>query len=509
MELVTTNMSGSVRKADLEGRPHLVVPMVMITEGVHQGSAGPLLYPGEELAKTPAVWNHKPIVVYHPEANGVGVSACDPAVLNTRKVGLILNTKYEGNKLKAEAWVEEERLKAVDQRVMDAIVANSTMELSTGLFTDNIEESGEWNGKAYGEIARNYRPDHLAILPDQEGACSVADGAGFLRLNQAMGVAGFDGAQRILASINKTLAQMGLVGNMSDGNNRQALRRALREVYKGGVDSPWIVDVFTDKKFVIFEHNGKLWKQSFKMVSKVPTLTGAMEEVIEAKEYRTVSGAFVGNADDGKPTEEPAMGKKEIVDSLIANKQFDEDKREELMAMDQPYLEAMVENKKGTKGAAGSAAKKGYMEGETGGKKKKSDDDEDDDDGTKAKKAKKAKAKELVDNLADAMGVDASALTGAITGMVANATTTKAGLVAGLVANSRCNLTEAVLNGMDVATLGQLTKDFAQPAVHNYQGAAGAALAGFNQQPVNNAEGDDDDEPLMLPTMNFGTEDKD
>lgn len=30
-------------------------------------------------------------------------------------------------------------------------------------------------------VARNHRPDHLAILPDQVGACSLADGAGLIR----------------------------------------------------------------------------------------------------------------------------------------------------------------------------------------------------------------------------------------------------------------------------------------------------------------------------------------
>ena len=57
------------------------------------------------------------------------------------------------------------------------------MEVSTGLFTENVQANGVFGGKAYHAIATNYRPDHLAILPDQIGACSIEDGAGLLRVN--------------------------------------------------------------------------------------------------------------------------------------------------------------------------------------------------------------------------------------------------------------------------------------------------------------------------------------
>lgn len=167
----------------LEGKRYLVVSMAMLTEGVHSGSNGPLYYPKEELAKTPVVWNTKPIVVYHPEQNGKGVSATLPEILETRKVGMVMNTKFD-NKLRAEAWLDEAKLKKVDKRVLNSIQKGEMVEVSTGLFTDNIQKEGEWNGEKYKAIATNYRPDHLAILPDRVGACSIADGAGLLQLNE-------------------------------------------------------------------------------------------------------------------------------------------------------------------------------------------------------------------------------------------------------------------------------------------------------------------------------------
>lgn len=172
----------SIRHDVMNGRDHLVVPCVMMTEGVHTGSLGPLYYPAEELSKTPAAWNMKPVVVYHPELNGQGISACDPDIVSGQGIGVLMNTRWDKDGgLKTECWLEEDKTKEVDDRVLDALEAGTMMEVSTGLFTDNEMDVGEWNGKEYKGIARNYRPDHLAILPDKTGACSIEDGAGLLR----------------------------------------------------------------------------------------------------------------------------------------------------------------------------------------------------------------------------------------------------------------------------------------------------------------------------------------
>lgn len=180
---LTFNTGSALRDEVLEGRSYCVAPMVMLTEGVHTGSQGALYYPKDELSKTPVVWNHKPIVVYHPEINGQGVSACSPEIVENQKVGIIFNTVFDG-KLRAEAWFDKEKLPKVDNRIWEAIQKNEMVELSTGLFTDNTKTPGSWNGEAYDAIAKNYRPDHLAILPDRIGACSIADGAGLLQLNE-------------------------------------------------------------------------------------------------------------------------------------------------------------------------------------------------------------------------------------------------------------------------------------------------------------------------------------
>jgi len=171
----------SIRLETLEDKEYVVVPMVILTEGVHSGTSGPLYYPPEELKKTPATWNHKPVVVYHPTMNGESLSACEPAIINSRKVGIMMNTRWEKGKLKSEAWIDRSKADKVDPRIMEAVDKLEVMELSTGVFLDIDDTKGEWKGESYVGIARNFRADHLALLPDQIGACSIEDGAGLLR----------------------------------------------------------------------------------------------------------------------------------------------------------------------------------------------------------------------------------------------------------------------------------------------------------------------------------------
>lgn len=163
----------NARAATLEGRSHYVLPVTMLVTGVHNGSAGPVTYTAAEVRASVKLWNGKPVVVYHPKLNGQGVSAADPDVLSRQRIGTIFNTKFDGHRLEAEAWIDAERVAQVDERVAEAIRLNRKMEVSTGLYF-----------VLDGEIARNHQPDHLAILPDQIGACSIADGCGLFQTNE-------------------------------------------------------------------------------------------------------------------------------------------------------------------------------------------------------------------------------------------------------------------------------------------------------------------------------------
>jgi len=180
MEHLTINSSGRARREKLHGREFLVVPLTMIVPGVLNGSQGSLFYPPSEISRNFQAWNGIPLTVGHPSRNGQQLSGRDPSVLNETGIGYVFHVRTDGGKLKGEGWFDVDVVRKVDNRIHDALVNGRKMELSTGLFTDNHPASpgSTYNGKPYTHIARNYRPDHLAILPDQVGACSVNDGCG-------------------------------------------------------------------------------------------------------------------------------------------------------------------------------------------------------------------------------------------------------------------------------------------------------------------------------------------
>jgi hypothetical protein len=163
----------------------------MLVPGVLSGSKGPLLYPPDEVRKSPDDWNHIPIVVYHPMKDGKPVSARSPSILSKYGVGFVFHSRTDSKGvLKGEGWLDVEATRRVDKSVLDSVQLGKPIELSTGLFVDDepAPEGAIFNDhrgtRKYVGIARNYKPDHLAILPSGKGACSLADGCGVL-INEA------------------------------------------------------------------------------------------------------------------------------------------------------------------------------------------------------------------------------------------------------------------------------------------------------------------------------------
>jgi len=177
------NLSSLIRKETHEGDEYLVSPAILIREGVHNG----VLYNSEQLSKFPEAWDGRPVVVHHPVTlQGHPKSANSLAVDTERTIGKIYNTRWDSSirGLRSEVWINTRKCRALAGDIIARLEANQNLEVSTGLFTDDILEGGKWNDETYSAIATNYRPDHLAVLPDGVGACSWADGAGMPRVNQ-------------------------------------------------------------------------------------------------------------------------------------------------------------------------------------------------------------------------------------------------------------------------------------------------------------------------------------
>jgi hypothetical protein len=161
----------------------IVVPVVMMVEGVHNGSRGPVYHNPDELGRIEASWNGIPVTISHPiDEDNQFISANSPNVLEKYSVGTIFNTHLEDGKLKAEAWLDVQRLTAVSPETLTKVRNGEIIEVSVGIFNDEDEVEGNWNDEHYIAVAKNYRPDHLALLPGETGACSVTDGCG-VRVN--------------------------------------------------------------------------------------------------------------------------------------------------------------------------------------------------------------------------------------------------------------------------------------------------------------------------------------
>lgn len=178
-----SNQSGSVRRETLAGREYLVAPVVAIRAGVLNNE----LVPIEEIGKYVEAWNGIPLTLGHPAINGVPVSANSPELEATVNVGRFWRAELVDDRLRGEVWVDVEKAKALGGdalEVLSRLESGEGIEVSTAYFRDLDATPGQLNGQRYYGIARNLRPNHLALLLYEIGACSWKDGCGVPRINQ-------------------------------------------------------------------------------------------------------------------------------------------------------------------------------------------------------------------------------------------------------------------------------------------------------------------------------------
>lgn len=170
----------NTRSEELDGIKYLVAPVIMVKEQVLNNE----YLPADEIIKSVPGWNGRPVVVYHPKTNeGTDTSANEPSIVKNYEIGKLYNVEYDDNttKLKGEIWIDISKVKKnKDTRQAYEMIKNSDkLEVSTGYFVNNrIESEGDFDGIHYIAIQREILPDHLALLPDEIGACSWKDGAG-------------------------------------------------------------------------------------------------------------------------------------------------------------------------------------------------------------------------------------------------------------------------------------------------------------------------------------------
>lgn len=184
MEMVLVNAEGTARRVKHGDRWYWLAPITSIVPGVLNGSQGALLYTSERFSRNVKTWDGMPLTMFHPtdELNN-NVSARHPKILAKHGLGHVYNSTWNG-KLTHVGWFDEEMVKAADKRfgtdVLNRLESGQPIEMSTGLYTDvqRSEPGATHNGREYTHEVVGFHPDHIAVLPHGQGACSLADGCG-------------------------------------------------------------------------------------------------------------------------------------------------------------------------------------------------------------------------------------------------------------------------------------------------------------------------------------------
>jgi hypothetical protein len=260
MELyIIANRTAGQRPESIQigGADYLKVPAVLLVEGVHVGSGGPIYYSSNVLRATAEQWNGVAITVNHPTAWGdpatwgQPLSIKDDADAKARlSVGFVMDTAYRNGALTANLYLDIARLGAMDGDTLARIQAGDVVEISTGLLPTGLAPGGAWKGEGFDAELTAMTPDHLAVLTGQTaGACSCARGCGANRVANCGVVANCDGCNKECdckncsrkgeETMNEKIKPLAVPG---EGENQGA--------YEGPLRNPSISDLFPDQSQV-------------------------------------------------------------------------------------------------------------------------------------------------------------------------------------------------------------------------------------------------------------------
>lgn len=363
--VLAVHAAGPVRTEEFWGRSFRVFPAVLVKEQVLNNNLGATFLPAEEIAKSVDAWNAMPVVVRHPKTRGAPVSARSPEILNSRGAGFLFRARFEDAALKADVFLDMERTAALPDAgdVVNQVDAGQMGELSTGFGTNLEKVAGTFDGQPYEVILRDIRPDHLALLPDEVGACSVADGCGLGVNNAGESMATQttlpEPPESPAAAAKDTRWQRFLrffgwrpAANESDDDRRSALTGVLREKYGGEDRFVWVESMDSTAKTVVWsvELQGEgegagLFEAPFEIAEDGSITVGEPTKVRRVTAFEPVAntGDHSQEADD--------MDRKTLIAQLVAAGPLDE---EALNKLSDCQLKALA-----TPGAAANAEPQG------------------------------------------------------------------------------------------------------------------------------------------------------
>lgn len=167
----------AVRKEKRNGRDVVIVPAATLPDNVVMNG---IQYPADEIEKSYIGLNRTPAPLGHPTINGKFVSARDPEGINIGWIGAWNeNLRRENGRVLMDKVIDVERANQTEggKAVLAAIEKGDPIHTSTGLYCNLEAANGDVD---YKHIARNIEFDHDAILLDEEGAATPAQGVGMM-----------------------------------------------------------------------------------------------------------------------------------------------------------------------------------------------------------------------------------------------------------------------------------------------------------------------------------------
>ncbi|MBZ1664840.1 DUF2213 domain-containing protein [Klebsiella pneumoniae] len=183
--LTVVNSASNITTETIDGKPHIVVRG--ITPVVDDIVMNRKLYPAAEIEKAYNTLERNPMPLGHPKVDGKHVSARDVRAVNEYHVGAWLqNVSHEDGKVTGDMYVNRQYAESSEKgkrliNRLDEMISGTNSEpihISTGLLYSGIAANGESKGKKYNEIATNMMFDHVAVLLDEPGAGTPAEGVG-------------------------------------------------------------------------------------------------------------------------------------------------------------------------------------------------------------------------------------------------------------------------------------------------------------------------------------------
>jgi len=273
----------SIRKETLNNVDYLVVPVIAIKEGV----LNDLYYSSDVIKNSVDEWNGSPITINHPvDSNGNFISANKPEVEGSVVIGKLFNCRFEDNSLKGDIYINISQCESAGySEIIEKFNNGEMVEVSTGLRSPIVNSKGDYNGQSYTGVIQEIWPDHLAILPNELGACSIKDGCGAMRVNCDTNKK----CSKCNASYKKQaielINQLGLtVNQLSFDDIYKALDNLLYDQY--GDMFPFIIEVYSD--YFIYVVGSTYYRQPYTITnSDNVEFNGNFEIVVRVVSYES------------------------------------------------------------------------------------------------------------------------------------------------------------------------------------------------------------------------------